>query len=206
MAEQDFLTGLEDDHLYTPDIKLHSLEKIRLHNYYVSLFTMSMRQRWPQRAYLGLYSGAGRARVEETGEIVETTAMSAFRPKYPFTKYIFVDSDPRCIEALFGRIAALPVEHDVTLIERAVGEASPEIIRAMPAFGPGNGLLSFCFIDPFSAALNFEVIRALGSRYKMDFLILLMLGRDVRMNFRRYFEESRGHENRVAHRRSGLAR
>ena len=109
MAEQDFLRGLEDDQLYTPDIKLHSLEKIRLHNYYVSLFTMSMWQRWPQRAYLGLYSGAGRARVEETGEIVETTAMSAFRPKYPFTKYIFVDSDPRCIEALSGRSAALPV-------------------------------------------------------------------------------------------------
>lgn len=47
MAEQDFLRGLEGDQLYTPDIKLHSLEKIRLHNYYVSLFTMSMRQRWP---------------------------------------------------------------------------------------------------------------------------------------------------------------
>lgn len=189
MAEQDFLRGLEDDQLYTPFIKLHSLEKIRLHNYYVSLFTMSMRHRWPQRVYLGLYSGAGRARVEETGEIVETTAMSAFRPKYPFTKYIFVDSDPRCIEALSGRSKALPVEHDVTLIERDVGEATPEIISAMPAFGPGNGLLSFCFIDPFSAALNFEVIRALGSRYKMDFLILLMLGRDVRTNFRRYFED-----------------
>ena len=206
MAEQDFLRGLEDDQLYTPFIKLHSLEKIRLHNYYVSLFTMSMRQRWPQRVYLGLYSGAGRARVEETGEIVETTAMSAFRPKYPFTKYIFVDSDPRCIEALSGRSAALPVAHDVTLIQRDVGEATPEIISAMPAFGPGSGLLSFCFIDPFSAALNFEVIRALGSRYKMDFLILLMLGRDVPHELQALLRGSRGHENRVTHRRSGLAR
>lgn len=62
-------------------------------------------------------------------------------------------------------------------------------MRAMPSFGPGNGLLSFCFIDPFSAALDFEVIRQLGRRYKMDFLILLMLGRDVRTNFRKYLDD-----------------
>ena len=28
------VSGLEDDGLYTPSIKDHSLEKIRLHNYY----------------------------------------------------------------------------------------------------------------------------------------------------------------------------
>ena len=176
MAEQDFLRGLEDDRLYTPDIKPHSLEKIRLHNYYLSLFTTSMKDRWPQRVYLGLYSGPGRARIEGTGEVVETTALSAFRVRYPFTKYIFVDSDPRCIEALRGRIEALPGQHDVTLLERDVADATREIIRAMPQYDRGKGLLSFCFIDPFSAALDFDVIRALGSRYKMDFLILLMLG------------------------------
>jgi hypothetical protein len=59
----------------------------------------------------------------------------------------------------------------------------------MPAYGPENGLLSFCFIDPFSAALDFGLIRELGGRYRMDFLILLMLGRDVRTNFRRYLDD-----------------
>ena len=93
-----------------------------------------MRRRW---TYLGLYSGPGRARVEGTGEIVETTALSALRPRYPFTKYIFVDNDPRCIEALRGRIAALPGSHDVTYIQREVSHASTEIIEAMPRYGPG---------------------------------------------------------------------
>lgn len=46
---------------------------------YVLLFSTAMKNKWPQRAYLGLYSGAGRARVAETDEIVETTVMSAFR-------------------------------------------------------------------------------------------------------------------------------
>ena len=127
--------------------------------------------------------------MAETDEIVETTVMSAFRVRDPFTKYIFVDNDRRCIEALEGRISALDDEHDVSLIRRDVREAVPEIIRAMPRYGPDRGLLSFCFVDPFSAELDFNVFRQLGGRYKMDFLILLMLGRDVRTNFKRYFED-----------------
>lgn len=189
MADTGYLGGLEPDEFYTPDVKPHSVEKIRIHNYYLALFSTAMKGHWPQRAYLGLYSGPGRAQVEGTGEVIETTALSAFRLRYPFTKYIFVDNDPRCIEALTGRIARLPESHDVTLIQADVSEATPQIIEAMPHFWRGHGLLSFCFIDPFSAELDFEVIKTLGTRYRMDFLILLMLGRDVRTNFRRYLED-----------------
>lgn len=35
MGDHDFVSGLEDDGYYTPTIRRHSLEKIRLHNYYV---------------------------------------------------------------------------------------------------------------------------------------------------------------------------
>lgn len=42
--------ALEDDGLYTPTVKEHSLRKIRLHNYYVSLFSTAMKNQWPQRA------------------------------------------------------------------------------------------------------------------------------------------------------------
>ena len=75
------IRGMEDDGFYTPSIKEHSLRKIRLHNYYVRLFSTAMKKKWPQRAYLGLYSGAGRALVEETGEIVATTAVSYPQPR-----------------------------------------------------------------------------------------------------------------------------
>lgn len=185
-----FLRRLSDDGHHTPSIKSHSLKKIQLHNYYVSLFSASMKKQWPQRAYLGLYSGPGRAKVEETGEIVETTAMSVFRLRDPFTKYIFVDNEARCIKALGKRIATLQTPHDTTLICDDVGAAVPRIIEAMPSFTPTHGLLSFCFIDPFAADIDFQVIKTLGTRFKMDFLILLMLGRDIRTNFRRYHENA----------------
>jgi hypothetical protein len=74
--EDGFLRGLLPDDLYTPPIKQHSLEKISIHNRYAGLFNRAMKNKWPQRAYIGLYSGAGRAQVDPTGELVETTAMS----------------------------------------------------------------------------------------------------------------------------------
>ena len=141
MAEHDFLSGLKDDGHYTPTIKSHSLRKIQLHNYYLALFTTSMKESWPQRVYLGLYSGAGRAKVEKTGDIIETTAISAFRVRHPFTKYIFVDNDPRCIEALESRVAALPGKPDVTILLGDVDVAADEIIQAMPSYGPDRATL-----------------------------------------------------------------
>ncbi|MDE2772193.1 MAG: three-Cys-motif partner protein TcmP [Gemmatimonadota bacterium] len=189
MSDYNFLAGLPDDRLYTPAIKRHSLYKIQIHNYYVNLFSTAMRKTWPQRAYLGLYSGAGRARVEETDEIVETTALSAVRVQYPFTKYIFVDNDPNCIDALKRRAGPLLGRRDLTLLLEDANSAGEKIIEAMPRYSPTHKLLSFCFIDPFSARLDFDLIRTLGTRYQMDFLIVLMLGRDVRTNFRQYLSD-----------------
>ena len=128
------IRGLEDDGLYTPSIKEHTLRKIRLHNYYVSIFSTAMKTPWPQRAYIGLYSGAGRATVEETGEIVATTALSAIQMPDPFTKYIFVDNNPDCISALETRIDRLGGDHDVRYIQEDVTRAVPKIIKAMPSY------------------------------------------------------------------------
>ena len=188
--------GLKDDGLYTSSIKEHSLRKIELHNAYVSLFSRAMKNIWPQRAYVGLYSGPGRGRLAGTGEIVTTTPLAAVQVSDPFTKYIFVDNDPRCIEALEARIHALDRDYDMSCIEEDVSEAVPEIMKVMPSYSNDKGLLSFCFADPFSAKLDFEVFRTLGSKYKMDFLVLLMLGRDVRTNFRQYFQDE--NDDRIA--------
>lgn len=188
MTGDNFLRNLSDDGLYLPNIKPHSLEKIRRHNYYARIFASGMKKKWPQLAYVGLYSGAGRARLETTGEVIETTAMAALRLPDQFTKYIFVDNDPRCTDALRQRVATLPRPADVSILPGNVHEVVPLVGDALPRFRPGHGLLSFCFVDPFAADLKFETLQAL-STFRMDFLILLMLGWDARVNFRRYFDD-----------------
>ncbi len=182
------LRGLSDDGLHCPVIKPHSLEKIVRHDLYARVFATALKATWPQRAYVGLYSGAGRARLETTGEIIETTPLGALRIPDPFTKYIFVDRDEECTRALRTRIASLPDTHDVTLLMGDVNDLVPGIKAAMPRFSRNSGLISFCFVDPFDLNVKLRTIRAL-SVYRMDFLVLLMLGLDARTNFRRYLED-----------------
>ncbi|MBI1798027.1 MAG: three-Cys-motif partner protein TcmP [Candidatus Eisenbacteria bacterium] len=168
-------------------IKSHSLEKLQRHNYYAGMFARGMKNSWPQLAYLGLYSGPGRARVVGSNEIVETTPMSVLRLQDPFTKYVFVDKDPNCIAGLSGRIGTLPYSPDVSLILGDVNESVGKIRSAMPPFDSKRRLLSFCFVDPFAANLKFSTLAELARAYRMDFMILLALGVDALRNFRQYY-------------------
>jgi three-Cys-motif partner protein len=176
------------DGFYTPTIKRHSLEKIRLHNRYANIFAAGMHRQWPQLAYVGLYSGAGRAQIYGTEEIVETSALAVMRQPVPFTDYIYVDRDLDCTAALRSRVDAIRPGARVTIIEDDVNRSPEKVCAALPPYGPGNGLLSFCFVDPFDLQLQFATIRKL-SHLRMDFLVLLMLGVDGRRNFHRYLAD-----------------
>ena len=188
---------MEDDGLFLPEIASHSLEKIRRHNYYAGIFAAAMRTSWRHRVYIGLYSGAGRARLKDSNRVVETSALAVIRQSVPFTKYIFVDSDKRCVDALRIRVDALEHVPDYSLIHSPVNDAVLAIRHAMPRFtrAKGDGLIALCFVDPFRIDLDFNVVRDL-SRYRIDFLIMLPLGFDLRRNLRRYLADHR--DDRVA--------
>jgi three-Cys-motif partner protein len=185
---RDELFRIADDGLYTPEIKLHSLEKIRLHNRYASIFASAMKDTWAQLAYIGLYAGAGHARLKGTDTIVETSAVSVLHQAVPFTDYIFVDRDQRCIDALSARCGRVSIDGKVTFIQNDVNSSIPEVRHALPQYSKTKGLLSFCFVDPFDLQLRFSTIRQL-SHLRMDFLVLLMLGVDGRRNFHRYLSD-----------------
>lgn len=180
---------VEPDEYYTPEIKSHSLEKIRLHNRYAGLFATAMHRKWPQRAYVGLYSGAGHARIARSDRIIETSALGVLRIPHRFTHYIYVDQDERCIEALEARSRPLSSDVDLRIIQTDVNECARRVRESLPSFSRHNGLLSFCFVDPFDLRLRFDTLRELGE-LKMDFLVLLMLGVDGRRNFKQYLENT----------------
>ena len=155
-SDADDPLTVTDDGLYTPTIKRHSLEKIRLHNRYARIFTTAMRQKWPQLAYIGLYSGAGRASIEGANRIVETSALSVLRLPNSFTHHVFVDNNPDCISALDQRWRAIESTATVALIPKDVNESVPAVRAALPSWSRSKGLLSFCFVDPFDTTLKFD--------------------------------------------------
>lgn len=178
---------VDGDQWYTPEIKPHSLEKIRLHNRYAGIFAAAMRKKWKQLAYIGLYSGAGHARVSDSGKIVETSALAVMRQSTAFTHYIFVDNNQRCIDALEQRSKPFADKFSVKIIKADVNKSAQLVRAALPSYSKERTLLSFCFIDPFDLQLHFDTIRALAA-LRMDFLVLLMLGVDARRNWKQYID------------------
>lgn len=187
--ESDAALVVPNDGLYAPVIKPHSLQKIRAHNRFARMFAKAMRAKWAQRAYIGLYSGAGHAELED-GQRVQTSALSVMTQPDPFTHYVFVENNPVCFGSLEQRCRAVQLAPSakLTLIPKDVNASISDVRAALPQYGPGNGLLSFCFVDPFNAGLRFEAIKAL-SDLRIDFLILLMLGNDVRRNLDDYYHD-----------------
>lgn len=177
------------DEYYTPEIKPHSIEKIRLHNRYAGLFSTAMHRKWPQRAYVGLYSGPGHAQLARTNRTLETSALGVLRLPHRFTHYIYVDQDERCVQALQARSLPLRTGVEPTIIHADVNECAEQVRQSLPSFSKNRGLLSFCFVDPFDLGIRFDTIRELG-KLKMDFLVLLMLGVDGRRNFQQYLDDS----------------
>lgn len=178
----------EPDGQHLQKIKPHSLEKLDLHNYYAEIFAEGMRKLWPNLVYVGLYSGAGAAEVEGSEQVVMTSALSVLTQSVPFDRYIFVDEDSECIEALRARVDALNLSDRVALKQRTVNDSVDEVFAALPDWRKEGGVLTFCFIDPFKIDLDFEVIRRL-SRLRVDILLMVPLGYDVRRNWRDYIEK-----------------
>ena len=188
MTTDDAPKPFAPDGLYLPQIKRHSLEKITLHNRYAAIFSKAMAKQWKQRAYIGLFAGAGAAELVETGDTVETSALAVQQQPVPFTHCVYVDCNPLCIAALRARVGRSQSSTISSFIEADVNACAPEVLRALPPYGPDAGLLSFCFVDPFDLQLQFSTIRAL-SRLKIDFLVLLMVGTDGRRNFHNYLRD-----------------
>lgn len=183
-----FRRDLEDDGLPTASVGRWALKKYEVHARYAHMFATGMKNQWSQRCYLGLCTGPGRAQVRSTGEYVETSAMTALRLPDPFTKYIFCDEDEAAMESLRRRASRVESRPDISWIEGDVNDKVGEILDHMPSFNAENRLLSLCFLDPYATNIRFDTIRELGSRYIMDFLIVLPLGMDARRNLRRYME------------------
>jgi three-Cys-motif partner protein len=189
--DSDAALVVPGDGLHTPTIKPHSLKKIRAHNRFARMFATSMRAKW-ELAYIGLYAGAGHARLHGTDTTVQTSALSVLRQPHPFKHYIFVENDADCLGALSQRWRAVAPTANVHIIPKNVNESIPDVRAKLPS---STGLLSFCFVDPFNTNVKFETIRALTD-LRIDFLILLMLGNDARRNFANYFWDPTS--NRIA--------
>ena len=176
----------EDDGLPCSEVGAWAEDKYTLVGLYDRLFSTGMKNKWPTRVYIDLYSGPGFVRVRGTGRMLMGSPLLALGVPDPFDKYIFCESDPELLGALQSRVSRYSPTANATFICGDCNEKIEEICASIPAHSPGRGVLTFCFVDPFDISIKFSTVKRLSAHF-IDFLILLALHVDANRNLEHYF-------------------
>ena len=119
--------------------------------------------------FIDLFCGPGRARIKETGEWIDGSAITAWKISRaggaPFSDIYVADIDHKNCAATTERLKNLgaPVQQ----ISGSAVQAAIQVARSINPYG-----LHFSFIDPFSlGALDFRIIQSLASLKRIDMLI-----------------------------------
>jgi three-Cys-motif partner protein len=179
----------KDDGLITPAVRSWTNSKYRIVYEYNELFSRGMKKLWDQRIYIDLYSGAGKAKLEKTNQILYGSPLLALKVPDPYDKYIFCDKEVEIINALKLRVENKFNHLNVKYIVGDCNEKIDEIFNFIPQPSRGNTILTFCFVDPYSLKIKFETIKKLSKRF-VDFLVLLAFGMDGKRNIRHYIKDN----------------
>jgi three-Cys-motif partner protein len=183
------LPNLADDGLITPEVGAWAEQKYRLVWNYARLFATSMKNKWDARIYIDLFSGAGRAKIENTKQIVPASPLLSLDIPDQFNKYIFCENEDEKRHVLEVRVKRDHPGVSVDYVEDANSHVDA-IIKNIPRHHIGYRVLSFCFADPYKVKnLQFNTIKRLSDKY-IDFLILLPTYMDAHRNITYYIDEA----------------
>lgn len=157
------------------DVGIWAKEKHEYLRRYLDI-SRGARNKWlgPQKAgatFIDLFCGPGRARVKDTGEWIDGSAIAAWKISKeggaPFSDVYVADIDDERRSATVQRLRQLgaPARE---LMGSAV-DAAAVVAKAVNPYG-----LHFAFIDPFSlGALDLSIIRSLAPLKHIDMMIHL---------------------------------
>lgn len=151
--------------------------------------TRAVRSKFEGNAtYIDLYCGPGRARLRQTGEIVEGSALVAAleaNRQVPYRDIIIGDLDRTNVEACERRLKQAKVAN----VRPYVGTAADVAAQILPTLNPTG--LKLAFLDPFNIeSLPFSVVQSLAKAKRMDMLIHVSI-MDLQRNARRMMASGR---------------
>jgi three-Cys-motif partner protein len=157
-------------------------KKHKLLTFYGHLFATGMKNRWPDRVYLELFSGPGRCLIRGTHEEDLGSPLKVI--DHDFTKFIFIERRLPAATALAERLSNHPRRARVEILCGDCAEAVKNLNI------PGNAL-TLAFIDPTGIAhAPFSLIESLQTYSKTDLLINIQHGMGIKMNMHQYTDDS----------------
>lgn len=143
---------------------------------YIDIFTKGMKKKW-DLTYVDLFAGPGRCLIEATNEEVDGSPLIALT--HGFSHYIFVEQTTDGSQALRKRCERSPKYNEVQIIDGNCNDAIEKINI------PSNNL-ALAFIDPTGIDVHFSTIKKLTENRRVDLLINIQFGMDIKRNFARY--------------------
>ena len=116
-----------------------------------------MKDLWPLRAYVDLFSGPGLCKNRETGVEFRGSPLAALQYKNPFTHLFFNDIRRDFVEALSNRQKQLRPQANVKFFNLDCNQAAREIAKHVPPRA-----LTLAFIDPWNYELTFDGLALFG--------------------------------------------
>jgi three-Cys-motif partner protein len=184
------LPNVGDDGLFIePEVGTWSEEKYRLVTLYASMFTKAMRDKYGSLVYIDLFSGPGRVQIKNTTRIYASSPINALAIEPPFDRLIFCEQGETRMAALKARCARDYAGRDVQFVPGDVNANPAEILRRLPKYRKGHGVLTLCFVDPYKMAnLCFKTLEAFAELW-LDFLVLIPSEMDAERGKLTYLDE-----------------
>lgn len=145
-------------------------DKLFYISHYCEIFNTGMKNKWPVRTYIDLFSGPGICLIEETNREINGSPLVALKSKVPFTHYFFNDILPANIQSLETRAKQLH-SYNISYFHKNCNEVVDELISKLP---PRS--LDFCFVDPTNWQVKFDSIRKLTKKRQMDIAVTFHVG------------------------------
>jgi len=137
------------------------------------------RNKWPNRAYIDLFSGPGRVYIRNINSYADGGVLAAWRMsqahKGAFTHFFVADASAEYLTAVEARLSKAGAQGKY--YEGLAHETVVQILRDLPRNG-----LHLALLDPFNAGhLHFSIIEQLASFRNIDIVVHLSTG-DIQRN------------------------
>lgn len=171
----------DDDGLYTPEVKSHSVYKHHYLRRYVHAFIESMKNKpWAGLHYVDLFAGAGIERIKGNGLDWGSPLIAAQMPN-KFSRLHLCEKSLQKFKALEMRISRFPQPSLAQLIRGDANQAIDKIVSELPP-----RTLTLAFLDPYGLHLHFETLRKL-SVSRADLIIYFPDHLDALRNWKKVY-------------------
>lgn len=173
-----------DDNLPVRLVRFWTIDKLYFWNRYIEITTTAMvgHPQWAAGLiYVDLFAGPGICRSKETQERLPGSPLIAANAPKPFRRILLIEKDSKSAAACEQRLREFDADERSRVFTGDCNKLIHELVTHIP-----DGALTIAFIDPTGLHAEFETIRVLSSRGRVDLLILFADALDIVRNVETY--------------------